>query len=70
MNNTAAATPSTTAALPTTCTRCGERITLSAAGSWVTGHSGWILPSHLNNTCDGIHLHTAPEEQVARVAPR
>lgn len=43
------------------CTRCGNKLVKNANGALVTGDSetGWILPSHLNNVCDGgALLHT------------
>jgi hypothetical protein len=57
----------TTTAQTTTCTRCGSSLVLAASGRFVTGSvqpdgSTWILPSHLNSTCDGVHLHQNEEE--------
>lgn len=42
-----------------TCNRCSSPVVLARSRQYVTSNQEgtWILPSHLNNTCDGIHLH-------------
>lgn len=49
--------------MPRTCSHCGTTVVLARSGAYVTGDGkGWILPSHLNHTCDGMRLHTIDKE--------
>lgn len=45
-------TQATTETTDLRCTRCGTTVYLMRDGNYSTGY-----PSHLANTCDGLHFH-------------